>query len=70
MQSEKEKNEMFISKKYSSPKRKDSKVKFITKKNCYFKIEDLNACRKKFLDNISANEGRWTKEEQNNFLKE
>lgn len=69
IQNEKEKNEMFISKKLSSPKRKDSQVKFITKKNCYFKIEDLNACRKKSLDNnIATNEGRWSKEEHNKFL--
>ena len=68
LQNEKEQNEMFISKKISSPERKVSQVKFITKKNCYFKVEDLNASKKKSLDNIITNEGRWSKEEHNKFL--
>ena len=71
IQNEKETNEMFISKKLFAPKKlkvKDPQVKFITKKNFYFRIEDTNECKKKPLDSIIANEGRWSKEEHEKFL--
>ena len=70
-QKESEANDMFISKKLFAPKMfklKDSQVRFITKKNFYFKIEDTNECKKKSSDNIIANEGRWSKEEHEKFL--
>ena len=70
-QNENEANNMFISKKLFAPKKfkmKDSHIKFITKKNLYFKIEDTNECKKKSSDNIIVNEGRWSKEEHEKFL--
>ena len=70
-QKESEANDMFISKKLFAPKMfklKDSQVRFITKKNFYFKIEDTNECKKKPLDSITSNEGRWSKEEHEKFL--
>ena len=71
IQSENEANNMFISKKFFEPKKikiKDSQIKFITKKNFYFKIEDINENKKKPLDSITFNEGRWSKEEHEKFL--
>jgi SHAQKYF class myb-like DNA-binding protein len=71
IQNENEENNMFISKKLYEPKKikiKDSQIKFITKKNFYFKIEDTNECKKKPLDSITSNEGRWSKEEHEKFL--
>ena len=71
IQSENEANNMFMSKKFFEPKKikiKDSQIKFITKKNFYFKIEDTNECKKKTPDNIISNEGRWSKEEHEKFL--
>jgi len=70
-QNENETNETLLSKKLCSPKKfrtKDSQIKFITKKNFYFRIEDTNECKKKSIDNIVANEGRWSKEEHGKFL--
>ena len=70
-QNENEANNLFISKKLFAPKKfkmKDSHIKFITKKNLYFKIEDTNECKKKSSDNIIVNEGRWSKEEHEKFL--
>ena len=71
IQNENEGKNMFISKKLFEPKKlkiKDSQIKFITKKNFYFKIEDTNECKKKTPDNIISNEGRWSKEEHEKFL--
>ena len=71
IQNEHEANNMFISKKLFEPKKikiKDSQIKFITKKNFFFKIEDTNECKKKCLDNIISNEGRWSKDEHEKFL--
>jgi SHAQKYF class myb-like DNA-binding protein len=71
IQNENEGKNMFISKKLFEPKKlkiKDSQIKFITKKNFYFKIEDTNECKKKISDSIIANEGRWSKEEHEKFL--
>ena len=70
-QKENEANDMFNSKKLCEPKlykMKQTQVKFITKKNFYFKIEDTNECKKKISDSIIANEGRWSKEEHEKFL--
>ena len=72
-QNENEANNMFISKKLFAPKKfkiKDSHIKFITKKNLYFKIEDTNECKKKSSDNIIVNEGNGQKKSMRNFLKE
>ena len=70
-QNENEANEVFIPKKLLGQKKlkmKDSQVKFIIKKNFYFRIDDNNECKKKISDSIAANEGRWSKEEHNKFL--
>ena len=70
-QNENEANEVFIPKKLLGQKKlkmKDSQVKFIIKKNFYFRIDDTNECKKKISDSIAANEGRWSKEEHDKFL--
>ena len=64
-------NEISITENLLTPKKtnKYSQIKFITKKKFYFRIEETNECKKKSTDNIISNEGRWSKEEHEKFLK-
>jgi len=68
IQNKNEKNEIFIVKNYLTPRKsdlKDSKVKFITKKS----FNERTECKNKPSDNCISNEGRWSEEEHEKFLK-
>ena len=64
-------NEISITENLLTPKKtnKDSQIKFISKKKFYFRIEEANKDKKISSNNIISNEGRWSKEEHEKFLK-
>ena len=61
----KKKEIIFISKKTIKPEQKENPVKFIVKKNLLFNIQNTSKSSNK-KDSI---EGKWSKEEHDNFLK-
>jgi len=64
IQNQNEENEIFIGKKSLPTDLKDSRVKFITKKN----FNERNKYKNKSSDNFIFNEGRWSEEEHKKFL--
>ena len=64
IQNQTEENEIFIGKKSLPTDLKDSRVKFITKKN----FNERNKYKNKSSDNFIFNEGRWSEEEHKKFL--
>ena len=46
----------------------NKKVKFLTKKNVFFQIKKYSEKNKKKLKNSNFNEGRWKKDENNQFI--
>ena len=66
-------NKIFISKKFFNPKmpnkEEKSSIKFLSKKTMRFKVEkEEEYNKKKAIENLDINEGRWTKDEHDKFL--
>ena len=68
IQNQNKENEIFIATKFLTHKKsklKDSQAKFITKKS----FNESKEYKNKSSDNFNSNDGRWSKEEHEKFLK-